>query len=262
MIKSYFIVALRNLRKNKLNTVIIVLGLSTGIACGILSFLFVHHELTFDRFHENIDAIHELKMVIVLPMGRAVADPKSHMADELSQQFPEVICAVRMNRQDAIVKMKDELFEEKGLATESGFFEMFTFPLKYGVERNALENPDSVVLSERMAKKYFGEDNPLGRTLAMRLEEGFADFVVTGVVESIPDNSSLQFDFLINLERIFGISVNDPLKSKSMGCFVQLENKISVPVLLEKFKTSIDVPLQEKYSKGSGYDLQALPGFI
>ena len=261
MIKSYFIVALRNLRKNKLNTVIIVLGLSTGIACGILSFLFVHHELTFDRFHENIDAIHELKMVIVLPMGRAVADPKSHMADELSQQFPEVICAVRMNRQDAIVKMKDELFEEKGLATEAGFFEMFTFPLKYGVERNALENPDSVVLSERMAKKYFGEDNPLGRTLAMRLEEGFADFVVTGVVESIPDNSSLQFDFLINLERIFGISVNDPLKSKSMGCFVQLENKISVPVLLEKFKTSIDVPLQEKYSKGSGYDLQAFAGF-
>jgi putative ABC transport system permease protein len=261
MYKNFFVVAVRNLLKNKLNTIIIILGLGTGIACGILSFLFIHHELSFDRFHKNIDNIYEMKMVLVLPMGRAIADPKSHIAHQLVLQFPEVIRTVRMDKQDCIVKIDDEIFEERGLATDSSFFDMFTFPLKHGKGTNVLEHPDSIVLSERMARKYFGEENPVGMTLAVRMVDEFSDFIVTGVLEKIHNASSLQFDFLLNLERIHGSSLNDPKEARSMGCFIQVNNSDQVKPLLEKFKTSIDVPLQEKFSKESGYDLQSYAAF-
>ncbi len=258
MYKNFFVVAFRNLLKNKLNTLIIVLGLATGIACGILSFLFIHDELSFDRFHKNIDNIFEMKMVLVLPMGRAIADPKSHVAPELEHQFPEVVRAVRLDKQNLIVAKGDEIFEERGFATDHSFFDMFTFPLKYGEAINALERPDSVILGRKMAEKYYGEENPLGKTLSIRMTDGFTDFMVTGVLQEIPDASSMQFDFLINLERIYGASLNDSQKGKSMGCFVQVGDKSQVNTLEEKFKTSIDTPLKERYSEDSGYDLQAL----
>lgn len=258
MVRNIIVVAFRNLSKNKLNALIIILGLGAGIACGILSFLFVHHELSFDRFHKNIDNIYEMKMVLVLPMGRAIADPRSHTAHGLADQFPEIVRVVRMEKQNCIAKIEDEIFEERAIATDPGFFDMFTFPLKEGEGTNILEHPDAVVLSEKTANKYFGNENPLGRTLPIRTIGEFMDFRVTGVLEEIPDTSSLRFDLLINLERIYGNGLNDPQK---MGCFIQLGNGAQVKPLLEKFKTTIDGPLKERYSKESGYDLQAFADF-
>jgi putative ABC transport system permease protein len=253
--------AVRHLLKNKLNTIIIILGLGTGIACSILSFLFIHHELTFDRFHKNAHAIYEMKMVLVLPMGRAIADPKSHTAHDLMRLFPEVIRAVRMDKRDYIVKFGDEISEERAIATDPSFFDMFSFPLMHGKGAKVLEHPDGVVVSETMAEKYFGEENPLGKILSIRMANEFSDFIVTGVLEEIPNASSLQFDFLLNLERIYGSSLNDPKDARSMGCFVQLNNPGQVKPLIEKFKTSIDIPLQERFSKESGYDLQSFSAF-
>ncbi len=261
MYKSFLLVAFRNLLKNKLNTLIIIIGLGTGIACSILAFLFIHHELSYDRFHKNIDNIFETKMVLVLPIGRAVADPKPHIALDLTRQFPEVIRAVRMDKQGYVVKFGNEIFEERAIATDPSFFDMFTFSLKHGEATNVLEHPDSIVLSEPMAYKYFGKRDPVGETLAIRMEDSFSDFIVTGVLKEIPNNSSLQFDFLINLEKVFGNSLNDPQKARSMDCFIQLKNQNQAKPLLEKFKTSTDVPLQEKFSKDSGYKLQAFSDF-
>lgn len=253
--------AFRNLSKNKLNTLIIILGLGTGIACSILSFLFIHHELSFDRFHQNLDNIFETKMVLVLPMGRAVADPKSDLANDIASQFPEVIHTVRMDKLDCIVKSGEAIFEEQALATDPSFFDMFTFPLKHGVMTHALERPESVVISASAANKYFGDENPVGKTLPIRMAAGFEDFIVTGVLEEIPNTSSLQYDLLINLERVYGRTLNDPQKAPSMSCFLQLKNRSQTGQLLEKFKTSIDKPLQQRFSKESGYDLQAFDDF-
>jgi putative ABC transport system permease protein len=259
--KNFLVVALRNLLKNKPSTLIIILGLGTGITCTILSFLFIHNEMTFDRFHKNIDTIYEMKMVLVLPMGRAFTEPKSHLALDLKRQFPEVIRAVRVDKQDLVVSLDDDFFEQRAIATEPAFFDVFTFPLKYGEGIDVLDQPDAVVLSEATAKKYFGEKNPLGKTLSIRMTDEFSDFTVTGVMEKIPNTSSLQFDLLINLDSVYGRSVNDPQKARSMGCFIQLNNPDQAKPLLEKFKTSIDVPLQERFSKDSGHDLQSLAAF-
>ena len=129
MVRNFMKAAFRHLLKNKLNTIIIVFGLGTGITCAILSYLFIHHELSFDKFHNNIDNIYEMKMVLVLPMGRAIADPKSHLANDLERLFPEVIRAVRVENRDFIVSFEEAIFEEKGIAADPSILDMFTFPL-------------------------------------------------------------------------------------------------------------------------------------
>ncbi len=261
MYKNFLIVALRNLRKNKLNALINIFGLGTGIACSILSFLFIRNELSFDGFHKNLDNIFEVKMVLVLPFGRAVSVPNAHTALDIVRQFPEVIRAARIEKQPYVVRFKNEIFEEQALATDPSFFDMFTFPLISGEGTNSPIRPDSVVLTETMAQKYFGTEDPVGKTLSVRLEDEFLDFIVTGVMKKIPDASSLNFDFLINLEKVYGDSLQDPQKRGSMSCFVQLEDGKQAAALQEKFKTTIDLPLQEKYSKTSGHVLQALADF-
>jgi len=152
--------ALRNLRKNKLNTLINIFGLGTAIACILLSFLFVRDEFSFDRFHKNLDNIFEVKMVIELPVGRAVTFPKARTAIDIVSQFPEVIRGVRMEKQNSIVNLQDKIFEEQALAADPSFFDMFTLPLKFGEGSRILSRPDSVVLTEAMALKYFGTENP------------------------------------------------------------------------------------------------------
>jgi len=259
--KNFLIVALRNLRRNKLNTLINIFGLGTGIACTILSFLFIRNELSFDRFHKNLDRIYEVKMVLVLPIGRAISVPKAHTALDIAGQFPEVIRAVRMEKQNSIVRLNNRVFEEQALAADSSFFDIFTFPLKSSESPNPLLRPDSVVLTEPIANKYFGDENPVGRTLSIRLADEFTDFLVTGVLKEIPDSSSLDFDLLVNLEKVYGETLNDPQKDESLTCFIQLEDRNQAKALQEKFKTTIDLPLQERYSKESGHVLQSLASF-
>jgi len=261
MYRNFLIVALRNLRRNKLNTLINIFGLGTAIACSLLSFLFVHDELSFDRFHKNLDNIYEVKMVLTLPVGRAVAEPKAHTALDIVNQFPEVIRAVRMEKQNSIVRLKNKISEEQAIATDPSFFDMFTFPLKFGEGTHVLRRPDSVVLNEAMALKYFGTENPVGKILSIRLADEFSDFVITGVLKEIPTSSSLDFDFLVNLKKVYGDSLNDPQTGGSMSCFIQLENRNQVKPLQEKFASTIDVPVQKGFSKNSGHFLQSFAGF-
>ncbi|NIM89834.1 MAG: FtsX-like permease family protein [Candidatus Aminicenantes bacterium] len=261
MYKNFLIVALRNLRRNKLNTLINIFGLGTGVACSILSFLFIRNELSFDRFHKNLDDIFEVKIVLVLPVGRAVSVPKAHTALELVHQFPEVIRAVRIERQNSVVRFKNKIFEEKTLATDPSFLDMFTFPLKYAETTDILGRPDSVVLTETMAQKYFGTENPLGKILSIRLSNEFSDFVITGILKDIPDSSSLNFDFLINLEKLYGNSLHESQTERSVTCFIQLENYTQAKALQEKFTTTIDLPVQKRFSKDSGHVLQAFADF-
>jgi putative ABC transport system permease protein len=261
MYRNFLIVALRNLRRNKLNTLINIFGLGTAIACILLSFLFVRDELSFDRFHTNLDNIFEVKIVVALPVGRAVSFPKASTALDLVNQFPEVIRAVRMEKQNSVARSENKIFEEQALATDPSFFDMFTFPLKFGEGTQILRRPDSVVLTEAMALKYFGTENPVGKILSIRLADEVSDFVITGVLKEIPSSSSLDFDFLINLEKVYGNSLNDSQTWGNLTCFIQLENKNQVKPLQEKFATTIDLPVQKRFSKNSGHLLQSFAGF-
>ncbi|MDH4272723.1 MAG: ABC transporter permease [Candidatus Aminicenantes bacterium] len=261
MFRNYLVTAFRGLQRNRLNTLIIVFSLGTGIACGILSFLFIRSELAFDRFHRNLPNIYEVKMVLSLPVGRAVSVPRAAAALSLAEEFPEVVRTVRMEKKRLIVRRGEKIFEEQFLAADPAFLEMFTFPLETGSSADALRGLDAIVLGEEAARKYFGEDDPVGQTLAVRLDAEFSAFVVTGVLKKIPETSSLDFDVLINLASVYGDSLSSPQRGPSLSCFVQLASRNSAGPLEDKFKTTIDVPLQKKYTKASGHALQPLSAF-
>jgi putative ABC transport system permease protein len=204
MIKNYLKTGLRNIKRQKGYSFINIAGLALGMACAILIIFFIHHETSFDRFHKNADRIHRVVTDATLRQERAVV-PAAPMAlgTILARDYPEAAAVVRLQRlSKTMVKYADRSFYETGLMyADASVFNVFTFPLVAGDPRNALARANSVVLTERTAKKYFRGENPVGKILRFNDE---ADFAVTGVMKDIPSYSHLQFDFLVSLETLLG----------------------------------------------------------
>ena len=189
-------IALRNLRRYKAHTLITVVGLAVGIACCILIALYVGYEMGYDRYHVNADRLYrvEIDNWAATPIG---AGPY------LKKTFPGIETAVRFFRNNrTIVGTEHEMFTEKRFFfADSTVFRAFTFHLIEGDPGTALSAPNSVVLTRDMAKKYFGNDNPLGKRLNVQTGRSYV-LVVTGVVENLPAQSHFRFDFLASLNTL------------------------------------------------------------
>ena len=200
MLKNYLRVAWANLRKHKAFSFINILGLSIGLTCSILILIYVFHELSYDRFHDNSDRIFRLRIELKIA-GDHLDIPKSSppMAEYLVRNYPEVQNAVRLRSLGRLpVRYKDNLhYEDHLFFADNSIFEIFTFPMLKGDPRTALKTAYSAVLTEDMAKKYFGEDDPLGKVLNINNQ---FDFTITGVVKNIPRNSHFIFDMLCSFE--------------------------------------------------------------
>ena len=201
MFRNYFKIAFRYLGKHKGYSFINIAGLAVGIACCLLILLLVRDELSFDRFHENKDRMY--RVIVQLPgqfyMGTDyLAVTPAPLAHALIEEFPEVIQATRIDQSnDVIMSYQNKRFYEDGfLWADSHFFDVFTFPFLRGDQSEALSEPYSVVISERMAHKYFGDEDPIGKIMALNNRY---DFIVTGIMTDVPQNSHLQFDFLASL---------------------------------------------------------------
>jgi putative ABC transport system permease protein len=199
MLKNYLKIALRNLRRRKGYTFINIAGLTVGMACCALMLLFIRHELSHDRFHQKAERIYRMTMHMSregnVHTGPVMAAP---IGPALVEEFPEIRQAVRLQTpyNSTPVKYQNRQFYEKELYyADPGIFEVFDFPLQQGDAATALQNPKSVVLSQNAAKKYFGEENPLGKIL--QIERGEREFQVTGVLREIPSTSHVRPDFLI-----------------------------------------------------------------
>lgn len=192
--------AWRNIHRQKGYSFINVAGLALGMACAILIVSFIHHELSFDRFHKKAGRISRVVTDATLRQERGVV-PAAPMAlgAALAGDYPEVAAVVRVQPlSKTLVKYADRSFYETGLLyADASVFDVFTFPLLAGDPLNALARANAVVLTERTARKYFGGEDPIGRILRFNDE---ADFVVSGVMKDVPGNSHLQFDFLVSLE--------------------------------------------------------------
>jgi putative ABC transport system permease protein len=207
MLQNYLKIALRSLWRSKAHSMINILGLGLGVACCVLIVLFVRDEWTFDRFHSKADRIYRVyaredwgenqqffATVTPLPMGPA-----------LKENFPEVEKYVRINPVGSQVKVGENQFSEQVIIGGQDFFDVFDFELLSG-DRNALHGQSNVVLTERIAKKYFGEANPIDQIISLQLGENFENFTVKAVAANVPTNSSIQFDILIsdlNLIKVF-----------------------------------------------------------
>lgn len=209
MFKNYLKIAWRNIKRHKAYSFINISGLAIGMAVCILIIIWVQDELSYDRFHENGDRIYRLTMDI--QAGTALHTPLclTPAAPALSRDFPEIINAVRISRPGRVaVKHKDKVFQEEMVGfAENSIFDIFTFPLVSGDPKSALETAHSVVITESMAKKYFGSEDPLGKILRIGNDQ---DYAVTGVVKDIPWNSHFTFNMLRSFETLYKEkSVND-----------------------------------------------------
>jgi len=196
MIRNYLRVALRNLAKYRALSAINIFGLSIGLACCILIFLFDQYELSYDRFYAQADRIYRATLRGVI--NNAIlngANTPAPMAAALVREMPEVENATRViNLGFPVIRYKDKVFsEERFFWSDSNFFQIFDLPFVEGNPRTALTQPNSVVISESMAKKYFGDEEPIGKILN---SDKRLDYRVTGVVKNVPANSHFHFDFM------------------------------------------------------------------
>ena len=193
MFKNYAKVALRNLRRHWGYSLINIAGLAVGFACCLLITLWVLDELSFDAFHKDVDRIYH---VLCYSEFENAITP-TLLGPILKEEFPEITEAVRFHYffGGDMLAADDKIFYENGMRiADSSFFEFFSFPFLKGNPRTALEDPHSIVISRATAEKYFPGKNPLGKTMTLNREH---EFTVSGVVENIPPNSTLQFDMIV-----------------------------------------------------------------
>jgi putative ABC transport system permease protein len=250
MLKNYLLTAFRNIKIQKLHFFINMTGLSVGIVCSIFIFLFIRDETTYDRFHENIDHIYYLYGLVDCGWATLGNPPVASVGPEIMEDYPEVVNAVRIEKEARILRKGDQSFKLTGLSSEPSFFQMFNFPLIYGDENRVLDDKHNMVLSAETALRLFNHANPLGETVSLKIGEEFVHFTIAGVAQPVPHNSSIQFDFLIHIacaheEKLAGIG-------EPMPTFIELSNKDAVTLLLAKFPETIDKELSEQYKQFEG----------
>ena len=208
MFKNYLKVALRNLRKYKGYSIINIAGLAAGMTVCILILLWVQDELSYDRFNTNADQIYRVCFSDLWSGNRVqFAATPTGVGSFLQQDFPEVIDATRFYRmQDVLVGHEGKrLLEEYVSLADPSLFKIFSFPFIKGDPQSALNDPRSVVLSERAAVKYFGSSDPVGKVLTIGSS---TDFKVTGIFKNIPKNSHLRFEILLPFQFLNELGVD------------------------------------------------------
>ncbi len=169
MIKNFFLVAYRNLAKSKLYSFINIAGLSVGIAACILIFLYVQNELNYDRYNIKVSRIYRLTEMLHLPKeDRPQAVTSPIMAPTLQANFPEIQKSARITFSSRVLSVKERKFyDTKVVYADSTLFDIFTFPMVAGDPKTSLTRPYSIVLTESAAKKYFGDDEALGKIMQL-----------------------------------------------------------------------------------------------
>lgn len=198
MIKSYFKIAWRNLKKNRLYAIINILGLTIGIVSCLLIGLYIRHELSYDRFNANADRIARVTMDYNYGgASQKVAVTGTKVGPQFKRTFPQVVDFVRIEKRKAVVNYNNRVFQEKQvLYADPSFFNIFSFKLISGDAGQVLDAPDKIVITQTAAKKYFDNEDPVGKTLKV----GTKNYLISGVAEDSPGNSQIQFDFVISFK--------------------------------------------------------------
>lgn len=237
MFKNYLKIAFRNIKRHKGFSFINIAGLAIGLACCLFILIWVLDELSYDKFHENASYLYRVEENQYYS-GRVyhVTVTPYPLAPALKQDFPEIIEATQyVGVGGQLLRYGEKAFFETGIkAVAPAFFRMFTFPFFKGDSRTALDDPFSLVISEEIAEKYFGEEDPIGKVFSINNKY---DMKVTGVMKNVPNNSYLQFDMVLPyalLEKVG--TVNDSMEMNSILTFVQLQKGASLQEVNEKIR--------------------------
>jgi len=252
MFKNYLKIAFRNIRRQKGYSFINIASLAVGLSCCILILLYIRYELSYDKYHSDSRYIYR---VVREYQGEPnwYNSSEHPLAASLKEDFPEVIKATRVKKNDevGVVEYNSKRFNEEGIYfVDQDFLEIFTFPLVSGDIHTALKEPFSVILTQEMAEKYFGNEEPVSKTL--RIKEWYGerkyDYKIKGVLKNIPENSHFTFDFLVSYNTLYTLkrggrdsvetwSYYEPktyVKLESHANPINLEGKF--PAFLRKYK--------------------------
>lgn len=225
MIKNFFRIAFRNITKHKGFAIINVVGLAVGLAASLLILLWVQNELSYETFNVNAENIYRVEEDQFYSGERYHVTVTPHPSGPVwKEKIPEIKAQTRLNRLPRILfRQGDKTFFESAIvAADSGMLKIFTMPLVLGDPLTALNLPQSIILTEKLASKYFGKSNPIGKTL--RLENAF-EFTVTGVMKDLPKNSMFSFEGVVPYSFLNQIgAVSDSWGNNSIFTFLLLEN--------------------------------------
>jgi putative ABC transport system permease protein len=246
MFKNYLKIAFRNIIKHKGYTFINVFGLAIGMACCIFILAYIIDEISFDTFHKKAENIYRVNTTGIVS-GRTIetGTVPAPMAQAMINDFPEVLDAVRFRSQgNVMMSYKEKKYFESGLLyTDNSIFDIFSFNLILGDQNTALKAPYTVVITQEIAHKYFGNENPVGKIIRLDNNE---DFSITGIIEKIPANSHLNFDMLASYETLY------KRRPESLGwlgwnhqTYVLLREGVDYKLFDEKFKIFNDKYLGE-----------------
>jgi putative ABC transport system permease protein len=255
VLKNYIKVVLRSIRRQAGYSLINIAGLAIGMACCLLITLWVFDELSFDRFHENASQLYRVEENQFYS-GRVyhVTVTPYPLAPVLKEEIPEIVEATRrVYSGGQLFRYGDKSFyEDMVWAVDPSFLKMFSFPLIKGDPSAALSDPSSVVLTEETARKYFGEEEPLGKVISVNNE---LELKVTGITKNVPLNSTLRFDMLFPYELLRSRGrTNEEFGSNSIGTYVELQSGASLPAVNEKIRDFI-----KKRVEGSVTELELFP---
>lgn len=257
MIQNYFKIALRNLWRHKSFSAINIFGLAIGIATCLIIMLFVQHELSFDRYNTKADQIVRVVFKVTMQgdnLGEAHVMPP--VAQTLRADYPEVLDATRL-RNNGMPKILygDKTFNDQTFAfADSNFLKVFTLPLIKGDANTALAEPNSLVITQAIATRYFGKEDPIGKIIT--LKEGNVKYKVTGVIDQVPITSHFHFDMFASMASLADARSGSWMSSEYYTYLVlpkgydfkKLEAKL--PQVMEKY-------LSPQMSKGMGITVEA-----
>ena len=249
MFKKYIQIAIRNLKKNKAYSMINIIGLAIGMTCFILIALYIQWELSFDKYHQHGKDIYR----IVLNPGTFAYQNKdgfnctpAALIPVLKQECPEIVNGTRIEKNSCLIHFNENAYnEDQFYYADPDFLKMFSFPLIAGNIETALQKPFSVLLTESTARKYFGQSNPIGRTINVDQQDRY---VVTGVIKDTPENSHFIFDFVASFNTLYSKRKNiESWNNNNYPAYVQL-NENSNPAdidgkldeIVKKFKGEND----------------------
>jgi putative ABC transport system permease protein len=200
MLRNYFLIAWRNMLRHKGYSMINVLGLTVGLAANVFILLWVIDELSFDKFHANGDRIFQVMVNSEYPDGsiETYAATPAKLKGAIENEIPEVELATQYSMEtELLLKFGSNAYTEVGIYADAALFKVFSFPIAKGNAIHPITDMQSIAISESLAKKLFEKEDPIGKTL--RLGES-SELIVTSVFANIPQNSSLQFDFVLPFE--------------------------------------------------------------
>ncbi|AHM62873.1 hypothetical protein D770_23140 [Flammeovirgaceae bacterium 311] len=252
MIRNYLKIALRHLQKHKLYTTINLLGLSVGITGCLLIGIYVWHELSYDGFHEKADRI--VRVTWQYNFGDAetnTAMTGTRVGPDFVRRFPETEAYVRLMKYPRVIAQEDRMFEEKDfLYADSTFFSVFSFPLLEGNPATVLDAPEKLVITQSMAKKYFGNQPAVGKTLKLG---GVKDYMISGIAADVPENSQIKFSFVCSFSNLHAAK-EEKWSEANYLTYLLLNNKQSIEPLQAKIGDYMqEVNREELELQGSNF---------